>query len=241
MTSTLKEFHSFHSMVCQPNAAQRCIDEFKSQNGCILFMPTSYCSESTHSKNSKGVIANYDASLLLNLFSYYLLVLWSFTGLSTLLGMTDTVETKEYSQQGDLCVWPLQKRNPDVSLLARSSKMEPLIQIEDSIYKYMEYHVVQCMDDEEVSQNNLGDKEGPNFYLNRKFEYHFRLIGLHVIMVHFLSTYMERKTLHLVEVYHIRNPLLRFVFSTIMNTLGKLLRHLRALDTFNYYAKSKNE
>mmetsp|Transcript_12397 Transcript_12397/g.15702 ORF Transcript_12397/g.15702 Transcript_12397/m.15702 type:complete len:245 (-) Transcript_12397:104-838(-) len=241
MSSSLKEFDNFHSMVCQPKAAQRCVDEFKSKNGCILFMPTSYCStRNRDDKKSRDIIANYDGSILLNLLSYYALVVASFTGLCTLLGMTDTVEMEEYSGQGDrgVQVWPLEKSNHDISLLARSSKKEPLIRIEDSVFKYMEDHVYRYTTDQKVAKMSLDDS-GPKFYLKRKFEYHFRLVSLHVIMVHFSCTYKGHTNLHLVEVYHIKNPFLRFTLGTVFDTMAKLLRHITCGSLKNTKAKNK--
>ena len=80
--ATHEDFTQFHGMQCSPISANRCINAF---NGTILFMPSNY--------KEKGV-ANYRVTNL-NLLTYYALVLWSFTGLSTLLRMTDFIETNE--------------------------------------------------------------------------------------------------------------------------------------------------
>ena len=87
LSSTHKMFTNFHGMLCNPMSANRCIKAF---NGTILFMPSNY--------KEKG-IANYHTTNL-NLVTYYLLVLWSLTGLSTLLRMTDFIETKEDLKNG---------------------------------------------------------------------------------------------------------------------------------------------
>ena len=69
-------------MLCSPLPADRCVKAFK---GIILFMPSNY---------KEHGIAHYRVPNL-NVVIYYFLVLWSFTGLSTLLQMTDCIETSE--------------------------------------------------------------------------------------------------------------------------------------------------
>ena len=85
--STHKEFTTFHGMLCNPMSANRCIKAF---NGTILFMPSNY--------KEKGIATYHTTNL--NLVTYYLLVLWSLTGLSTLLRMTHFIETKEDLKNG---------------------------------------------------------------------------------------------------------------------------------------------
>jgi len=124
--ATLKEFHAFHSMVCNPLSAQKCIEAFtngthgqeqekqgvnyRSESGrnssgsgggggCILFMPSSYRQISSRSDQLKEINL-HDATGSLNIISYYALVVVSLTGLSTLLGLTDFIEVTDFSRSG---------------------------------------------------------------------------------------------------------------------------------------------
>lgn len=85
--ASLEDFSNFHSMVCNPNASQRCINAFES----VVFMPRFY---------KKIGIAYFDFTRVLNLFTYYWLVWISFTGISTLLGLTKTICTTENMDKG---------------------------------------------------------------------------------------------------------------------------------------------
>ncbi len=73
------------SMLIAPGPAQRCIESF---NGRILFMPSNY-SRDASTFPAAGLRSRWEPSL--TLMTYYLLVLASLTGLSTLLGQTDVL------------------------------------------------------------------------------------------------------------------------------------------------------
>lgn len=79
---TLANFQNFHGMLIRPTIAKKCIDVFR--NGKILFMP---------SNREKG-LQHFEVKGLDSLM-YYGFVFYSFTGLSTLLGLTDFIESKE--------------------------------------------------------------------------------------------------------------------------------------------------
>lgn len=89
---TLAEYTRFHGMLISPGPAQRCIDSF---TGKILFMPSSYsrgfdtCPLSDPKKSSQWQVP------AINLSSYYCLVLSSLTGLSSALGMTETIDSRD--------------------------------------------------------------------------------------------------------------------------------------------------
>ena len=220
-------------------------------------MPNSYIRQQQHD----DVIWRYDASKSLDIVTYYFLVLFSLTGLSTLLGMTETVEIQEYivtsndnektkshkknldvndGKDDDLCVWSsFNSKVQDIPLKLKNelqSKLDASIVITPSVFEYMQRHI-------QLHHDN------PNFkiYLARKFEYHFRLIDLHVIMLHFISTSYNddgttttntsdsadeddnggdksKQTLHLVEVYHCKNVILRHFFDVVFSVAGKVMR-----------------
>jgi hypothetical protein len=79
--ATLVQFRNFHGMLIGPSGAQKCISAF--DEGVILFMPSNRKTlEKYHYRN-------------LSLFSYYSLVLASFTGFCTFLGFTDFILSKQ--------------------------------------------------------------------------------------------------------------------------------------------------
>ena len=88
----LNDFWRFHGMLCGPSAAQRCVDSFA--GGTILFMPNSYKPESF---NTADIATRLPYEVLkLTVIKYYWLVLWSLTGLSSLLRQTKTVEAVDF-------------------------------------------------------------------------------------------------------------------------------------------------
>ena len=142
---TTENYRNFHGMLCQPSTAQCCVDSF---TGSILFMPHDYTTPS-----------NYDFSRpLLTVGTYYLLVLISFTGLSTLLGATKFQCAEEYNaDQVKIITTPLASKS-DPSLIFREDCW-------NHVYK-------QC------SCNTLR--------LLRRFEYEFLWGNLSVVMLHLM-------------------------------------------------------
>ena len=86
-TASMGEFIYFHRMLISPSSAKRCVAAI---NGVILFMPSNY--------KERGISAFQVTNL--TTFLYYLLVLFSFTGLSTKLQMTEFLESAEDLQGG---------------------------------------------------------------------------------------------------------------------------------------------
>ena len=145
-TATLDDFTPFHAMVCSPNTASRCIQSF---NGAVLFMPSSY---------NASTIQNFDCSATLNLISYYLLVLVSLTGLSTLLRVTKYRETKEFD-----------KDHLEEISDKWVSKYNSRLHVEEHVLDYCKKHT-----------------NSQTLYLKRHFEFQFQLFGLDVVMLHFV-------------------------------------------------------
>uniref|UniRef100_A0A7S4MYQ3 Uncharacterized protein n=1 Tax=Odontella aurita TaxID=265563 RepID=A0A7S4MYQ3_9STRA len=194
---TLDEYRAFHSMVCPPHVARRCVHSIVGSGGVFLF--------GTPGAHERG---RTDFSSWSGMWSYYLLVLCTLTGLSTLLGLTDEVDAREFSQGDetsslteDLAKWFRSERNESVAV----SKRE------------IEY----CR---RAALRDIGDvgnekcEEIPRIKLRRRFEYDFHLIGANVIMVHFTTstTHFASSSnspaddgsgdlLHVVEVYQFRS------------------------------------
>jgi len=205
MAST-DEYDRFHRMIAGPFTAQRCIANLrKNHGGCILFIPSEL--------PSPDEICLHDASALLNIFSYYALVFVSFTGISTLLGVTQTIDIQEFPFTSGVPIWPSSKC-VDVDIL--KSEVETKVQVTDEILKYVQSHIERQDYSHHSGQVTLS--------LVRRYEYNFRLLGgLHVIMLHLVSSHCP-ETLHLVEVYHIQNPALRSLFRHIFRFLGLAFR-----------------
>ncbi len=240
--ATLSNFNTFHSMRADPFTANKCIKSFTTNKGCILFMPSSYSQTDNQTKSgsartstcsSRSILEEinlHDASNSLNLISYYALVIASFTGMSTILGLTQSIKVVEFANDQAPTVWPLaacdDSNNATDRVLLLRSDLEPKIEVKNEIFEYIEMHL------------GHSNKRNGTIKLKRKFEYCFRLVGLNVIMLHFTSTRSHKKsirvpdahvneeTMHLVEVYHIQNPLLRILMAHMFRILGRLSKFL---------------
>mmetsp|Transcript_43565 Transcript_43565/g.102380 ORF Transcript_43565/g.102380 Transcript_43565/m.102380 type:complete len:231 (-) Transcript_43565:329-1021(-) len=174
--ASLEEFKSFHGMLVSPPAAQRCIRDF---NGCILFMPHTYGRDvETFPVQGKSP---FEVTVL-NLFTYYLLVLATNTGLSTLVQQTDFVDSRETSD----------------FVQAEPFWVDPLA------LEYISRHGQR-----KLARSGV---ESSSVKLARRFEYNFRLADIRVAMFHFASVTAEgdvaldsegKEILHLVEVYQV--------------------------------------
>jgi len=255
---SLHQFQCFHGMYCSPSTAQKCIQCFVTRNekshtskqrpegsstnsvagGSILFLPSEHTDNEIHL---------YECYRTLNICSYYALVLASFTGLSTILGLTKVICSEEYSQGRKIASGSISQTLPqhndvddpknqdecseaslqyvqDYKLLLRS-ETDPSIHVRDSVLEYVHKHI--------LAEHMHVEKENSSIIhlvLKRKFEYNFRLIGLNVIMLHIISyidcptSTHKNKTLHLVEVYRFRNPGTRFICGLLFRTLSNICR-----------------
>lgn len=200
------DYDKFHRMVASPAIARSCINSFCDSEGCILFMPS-------HATIQDYPI--YDASKILNLASYYALVVVSLTGLSTLLNCTKTVAIKDFVENGGEQIYP--KASIDSKNKVRIEEMicsisNPELKLGDDILIYLQKDV-----------HSKGNEE--LLYLLRSFEYKFGLLGgLDVIMFHVASN--DKKKLHLVEVYKLRNAFVNYIFSHLFHILGSLCRYI---------------
>jgi len=170
-------------MIAVPSSAQRCIDSF---NGRILFMPSSY-SRDTASFPAVGRSPWEPATPGLNLVTYYLLVLFSLTGLSTVLGRTVVLDARDV---------PADSSGEQLQCeLASAGK--PSLVVEQIVLDYLV-----------APGSNRVAAHGVR--LLRRFEYNFKMAGVNVVMLHFISVAPDgtpsvdaagRDILHLVEVY----------------------------------------
>lgn len=92
---SLQDYTNFHGMLCSPWTVKRCIN---SLNGSKLFLPVGY-SPPYHMMDYN--LTGQFGPLTFNPFTiwtYYLLVILSFTGMATLLGKTKFLEAKEVNE-----------------------------------------------------------------------------------------------------------------------------------------------
>lgn len=201
---SLSEYDALHSMVCNPWSASKCLKSFDEN---LFFMPSSYDMDSLEKYRSSSV----------SLLAYYTLVFFSVTGLSTVLGLTKTVEVTEFDDDESPQVWPIQLEdqqqggdsNKNIDDLLKS-KLVPDIAVDNCVFQYIE--------------KRLAGRDGSNLgkfkiTLKRRFEYSFGIVGLDVIMLHVESRRNDEKNdtakplLHLVEVYRVQNSILREIFT----------------------------
>ena len=83
---TLAEFERFHAMLPRPGVARRCVAAFQNT---IVFAAASYTDADFPAHGD----SRYEVKRL-TVFAYWLLVLASFTGLSTMLGRTDCLDAR---------------------------------------------------------------------------------------------------------------------------------------------------
>ena len=84
---TLAEFERFHAMLPRPGVARRCVAAFQNT---IVFAPASYTDADFPAHGD----SRYEVKRL-TVFAYWLLVLASLTGLSTMLGCTDVLDARD--------------------------------------------------------------------------------------------------------------------------------------------------
>ena len=191
---TLNDYGAFHSMLCPPRIARRCIDSTVGTGGIVLFMPSDY-----HFRHPVGDRHPHDGTDILTVLTYYLLVLYTLTGLCTLLGLTELVHASDFlGDEGRGVVIP-----PDESLLRSDLDPECVLVVDSDAMKYVAHRA---------------GVERADLRLRRRFEYRFWPLGIHVMMLHLTSPMEaaeEVAALHLIEVYHIENPILRYIVHRI--------------------------
>mmetsp|Transcript_38534 Transcript_38534/g.44910 ORF Transcript_38534/g.44910 Transcript_38534/m.44910 type:complete len:224 (-) Transcript_38534:178-849(-) len=198
--ASLEDFSNFHGMLCSPTTAKRCVDSF---TGTVLFMPFYYkCNEKSFpnpfKSGGKKRVSHYEQSNV-DPVLYYILVLISLTGLSTLLGLTDFIDVRETSKDEDLV-----------------SKHDARLKVDPYILQYISRRVAYGGDNAEDESK----VELPPLKLIRRFEYKFHIPQIEVVMLHFTSPAPNGgELLHLVEVYkapELLNQISRFLNKVIV-------------------------
>ena len=182
--ASLDEYSAFHGMFCRWSPSVRCIESF---DGSFLF-----ADYQTYEKSGKD-LASVDFNrhpFKFNVVLYYLLVLYSFTGLCTLLGQTKCTCQKPEKQRFTLG---------------------------NEKYIHSEFHKELRVTPEAIdyilerSQAASSSTSAPELLLTQRFEYEFGTY-LSVMMLHFTCSAGQK---HLVEVYNCRIPLIGYVASAV--------------------------
>jgi hypothetical protein len=116
--ASLQDYVNFHGMLCHPKTTQRCIQSF---DGSIVFAPTGYSESTLPMFEYTG---DGSSLLRLNIFTYYLLVLTSLTGLATLCRQTRFLAADEKEET-------LSRKEPFVS------SFHPELRVEPFVWKYI--------------------------------------------------------------------------------------------------------
>ena len=116
--ASLPEYTAFHGMLCSPTTARRCIASFSKGAAVFADQQEYYCGDNDDdddadndgdTKNTNTSITNlarWDfnrtaSPLALNVWTYYVLVVFSMTGLSSLFGRTHCLKAVEYNNDGN--------------------------------------------------------------------------------------------------------------------------------------------
>jgi len=210
----MAEFKAFHGMVCNPLSAQKCVDYF---DGCALFADQK-------DYTTRNELASFDflrTPIPLNLLSYYALVLFSCTGLLSLLGYTKVHQCQE--EDAVFSTAKATNSNDEAETVVESHCLHNIPGIPSlTIPKYVIHYIL-----ERSTTRGLQDPgavpRGKEVRLIRRFEFEFGPL-LSVMMCHF-----ECQTQRfLVEVYafHLSpsstNPMARIIAYTMV-TVQKIL------------------
>jgi hypothetical protein len=176
VTPTLEEYKAFHGMICGISSSRRCIDSF---DGCAIFAPLSNYEDGRD-------LASFDYNRTwprFHLFSYYALVVLSYTGLLSLLGRTRLLVCREEMRE------ILLGKEPQAAVVAAESFDAKLL--------YVPSRVVDYMLDRSRTLSNNHDAETPKLMLQKRFEFQFGNYAS-VVMFHFVCNNGFR---YLVEVF----------------------------------------
>ena len=189
---TLNEFTAFHGMVCNPMSAKRCIDYF---NGGALF-----ASQTDYEKDDLETFDYTRTPIRLNLFSYYALVVFSCTGLLSLLG-----HTRAPTIQEENAILKVNETGRD-EVAIHSNSLHNIPGAKALIIPRKTLRYISERSNSAPSQEIL---------FMRRFEFEFGSL-LSVIMCH-LECNGKRFLVEVYAFHHSTNPFARFV-SSLMST-----------------------
>lgn len=191
---SIEDYTKFHSMLCEPGISQRCIDSF---TGCAVF-----ASQKEYAAVANLETVDYNCTpIRLSLFTYYWLVLVSFTGLSTILGATHVMLVRDENLTFSANV--ADKASDAENNVLFTSESHPNLSLPPSVIEYIR----------ERSRALTGGRP-ESVTLTRRFEIDFSGF-LSVMMCHFMCSHGRK---HLVEVYKVRSGILSTIASVIVSS-----------------------
>ena len=216
MDASVQDFIAFHGMFCLPSTARRCVDSFVGGGGggggVILFADAQ-----TYKSNDKEQLISGDFShkrrgryFGLNVFNYYLLVLCSGTGLSSLLGWTKlTLQQTTSDEPHQVIISPSNSHTTTIA-----SKTHPQLQVTPLCLNYL-------LEETRIHdrKGNKKEEDDPKLVLKERFEYEFGGI-LEVMMLHFICVRSGKR--HLVEVYEWKSPVIQYIVSKVFAAVHAL-------------------
>lgn len=197
----MAEFQAFHGMICSPASAQKCVDYF---DGAALF-----ASQRDYENKDLSSLDFMRTPIQLNLWTYYALVLFSGTGILSLLGKTKATLIQEENVQ-----W-----TPEM-------KIDPVIQskclhkIPDTESLTIPLHVIRYIVDRSHHLNDQQETVSNEVHFIRRFEFEFGTL-LSVLMCH-LECNGRRFLVEVFAFHDLNNPATRVV-SFLMTAAQTLL------------------
>lgn len=202
MEPTLQEYTNFHAMYCGMQSSQRCIKSF---DGCAIFASQNEYDCGTDLKTLDYV----RTPVPLNLFTYYLLVLVSFTGMTTLFGGTLVLIARDEDQSFSGSFQD-EGKDPKSIVLVKSESF-PTITVPSKVMRYIR----------ERSQA-LSNAPPKTVTFTRRFEIRFANY-LSVIMCHFVCSNGHK---YLVEAYEVEPGLYNSFATCIVFVTKSFLQFL---------------
>jgi len=226
---TMAEFSAFHGMRCNPLSSQRCIDYFN--GGALFASQTDYDVPGDSSRN----LASFDFTrtpIGLNLITYYLLVIFSGTGLLSLVGQTNAclIREENISFKNATSISTVDGEKPSVrSLNLCNIPGAKSLVIPQKVIKYIVDRSNQlgpCEGKDETSPPASSDVR-----FIRRFEFQFGTL-LSVIMCHFECRHGRH---YLVEVYEFgrHDSIFTRAISSVMSAARGLLDALERISASN--------
>jgi len=230
---SLEDYKAFHGMLCAPKDARRCIQSF--EGGAILFASQEDYGIAIAGNKS---FSNFDFNgNTLNIWTYYLLVIFSLTGLCSVLRRTKVIEAVEYNDSddsGDDILRQFKKGDKKFIESSKTTTAKNPLRLPPEVIEYVidrsfalgplytENSMKEEMNAKKDATISIATEEKdtmPELTLIRRFEYDFGG-WLSVMMLHFVCT---NGRMHLVEIYGLnKQTIVGFIVEILMKPLQLL-------------------
>jgi hypothetical protein len=225
---TIQDYKALHSMVCSPSQARRCLNSF---NGAILFADCSVFNKPDVSAKDLDLVDYNHSVVPLNVVTYYLFVIVSFSGICTLLGytqMTHSLENRKFTKAscrnegGTTATFVQSNRHPE--LRVPYSTIDYLLDLSAKKVYSMGTPSMSSSSSSSSSPTRLPPR--PELYLTQRFEFEFGSL-YQVMMLHFESSDGRQK--HLLEIYKFHSPILGTLVNSLIWSMNQILYWFRPI------------